>query len=596
METATGRFMRVIPEEAHLLAPLAGWAEREPDRVLAAYRDGDRFVDVTAGEIYSRVRALAKGLVASGVEPGDRVALMSRTRLEWTLVDYAILAAGAVTVPIYETSSAEQVEWVIEDSGSRLLVAETGAMGELFEGLAGSSAGRGEVLVIDQGGLMELERRGSDVADADLDRRSAEIGPDDLATIVYTSGTTGRPKGCMLTHRNLRTNVWQTLDAIGGMFRDGDVGVLFLPLAHSLGKINALVALEQGIKGVYCSDLSRLSEELTMVRPTMFGSVPRIFEKVFNAAQKQAHDEGHGAVFDLSSEVATKWSRQRSGGGFHPVTEAEHVVFDHLVYRKVRDALGGKLRFSFSGGGPLGERLTHFFNGAGVRILEGYGLTETAPVLTVNRDGAWKPGTVGQPVADTSIRIAADGEIVAKGPQVFRGYWRNEQATEDTFDRDGWFKTGDIGSLDEEGYLRITGRKKELIVTAAGKNVAPAPLEDRLRAHPLISQAVVLGENRPFIAAMIALDQEAFLDWARTLGRGDARVEEAVEDPHLRAALQAAVDDANLSVSRAESIRKFAILPRDLTVADGELTPTLKVRRAVVEQSFASVVEDLYRS
>jgi len=591
----SGPPMEPIAKDEHLLRPVMTWAEREPDRVTAAYRDGDHFVDVTAGEVYQRCRALAKGLIASGIEPGDRVALMAKTRLEWLLMDYAILAAGAVTVPIYETSSAEQIQWVVGDSGAVMLLVETPAMRSMYEPIAPVLHSCHEVLVIDSGALAELERRGHSVADDVLDARIAAITTDDLATIIYTSGTTGRPKGCVLTHGNLRTNVWQNLDAIRPMLQPEEVGIQFLPLAHSLAKIITLVGVEWGMKGAFATDLAHLPEEMAMVRPTMFAAVPRIFEKVFNGAKQKAHNEGHGAIFDKAADVAAEWSRDHGLGGIHPIVDAEHVVFDRLVYRKVHDVFGGQLRFAFSGGGPLGERLTHFFNGIGVKVFEGYGLTETSPTLTVNRAGSWKPGTVGPPLAGTTIKIAPDGEILAKGPQVFQGYWHNDAANAETFDEDHWFKTGDIGALDDEGFLRITGRKKELIVTAAGKNVAPAPLEDRLRAHPLISQAVVVGDNRPFIAVLITIDEDAFSEWAVLQDRSGASIADLVDDEALRAVIQAAVDDANLSVSRAESIRKFVILPQDLTVASGELTPTLKVRRVMVEKSYGPVIEDLYR-
>jgi len=586
--------MGTLQPDTNLLEPVMQRAEKEPSRVVAAYRDGDAFVDVTAGEFYERCRAIAKGFVASGLEPGGRVALMSRTRLEWLLVDYAILASGGVTVPIYDSSSAEQMQWIAEDAEVRMLIVENPAMRELYE-RAGTGAHR-ELLVIDDGGLDELARRGEAVADSTLDERIRSLGAASIATIIYTSGTTGRPKGCVLTHGNLRINVWQTIDAIKSMLQPDEVSLLFLPLAHVLGKIITLVGVEWGTKGAFATDMDNLLEEFAMVQPTMIGAVPRIFEKVFNGAQQRAHAEGHGAIFDKAAEVAVEWSRHHRDHVPHPLTSAEHVVFDQIVYKKVEAVFGGRLRLAFSGGGPLGERLTHFFNGVGVKVLEGYGLTETSPVLTVNRLDAWKPGSVGKALMATSIRIASDGEILAKGPQVFQGYWRNEQATSETFDADGWFKTGDIGELDEDGFLRITGRKKELIVTAGGKNVAPAPLEDRIRAHPLISQAVVVGEARPFIAALITIDQEAFVTWATQVPLAGTAVSEGMDHPALLAEVQAAIDEANQSVSRAESIRKFAVLPHDLTVESGELTPTLKVRRSVVEKAYGPVIDELYGS
>ena len=519
---------------------------------------------------------------------------MSHTRLEWLLVDYAILAAGGVTVPAYETSSAEQLRWILSDSEAVAVVLETAEMAETYSGIADDTPACARSFVIDEGGLDDLTLRGDSIDDTALDQRIAALTTDRLATIVYTSGTTGRPKGCAITHGNLRTNVMQNLDAVRSMLEPEEVSLVFLPLAHTLTKIIALVGSEWGIKLAFATDIAHLQEELALVRPTMVVAVPRVFEKVFNGAQHKAHAEGHGRIFDKSVEVAIRWSENHAAGRSRPINRLVHAALERLVYRKLQEVFGGRMRFAFSGGGPLGERLTHFFNGIGVRIFEGYGLTETSPTLTVNRADAWRPGTVGRPLAATAIRIDEDGEILAKGPQVFDGYWHNEAATAATFDDDGWFLTGDIGALDDDGFLRITGRKKEIIVTAAGKNVAPAPLEDRLRAHPLISQAVVVGDARPFIAALITLDPEATTGWAIDHGLGDSPIAELTENADLRTVIQSAVDDANRSVSRAESIREFAVLPESLTIDRGELTPTLKVRRAVVETHYAHVIARLY--
>jgi long-chain acyl-CoA synthetase len=467
-------------------------------------------------------------------------------------------------------------------------------MRSMFDEVHAHATESREALVIDDGGLDELAGRGEAVADAALDARMADLTIDRLATIVYTSGTTGRPKGCMQTHRNLRTNVVQSLGAIRPMLTDDETTLLFLPLAHTLAKAIALVCVEWGTKLAFATDMGHMAEELPLARPTLVVSVPRVFEKVFNKAEHTARIEGHGAIFARAEHVAIRWSRNATGGRRQPLTGAEHALFGPLVYRKIQAAFGGRLRFAISGGGPLGERLTHFFNGIGVRIFEGYGLTETSPTLTVNSASAWKPGTVGRPVAGTTIRIADDGEILAKGPQVFQGYWKADAATAETFDADGWFRTGDLGSLDPDGYLRITGRKKELIVTSAGKNVAPAPLEDRLRAHPLVSQAVVVGDQRPFVAAMLSVDEEELDAWATERGLTGMEPQVLLGHDTLRAELQAAVDEANLSVSKAESIRTFAVLPRDLSIASGELTPTLKVRRMVVAKTYESVIEELY--
>jgi long-chain acyl-CoA synthetase len=594
MTEATGPAFTPLAADAHLLRPLIERAAANPTAPVAAYRRGDEFVDVTAAEFLERVRALAKGLIATGIDEDDRVVLMSHTRLEWLVADYAILAAGGVTVPAYETSSADQLQWIIDDSGAVLTILETPTMKDLYDGFAGETAGCRESIVIDSGELDELAARGDSVDDDVLDARIAGITTDRLATIVYTSGTTGRPKGCALTHANLRTNVVQNIDAIRSMLEPDEVTLLFLPLAHALTKIIALVGMEWGVKLACATDADHLLEEMATVRPTMLVAVPRVFEKVFNKAKHTADEDGHGSIFDKAAAVAVNWSAAQTEHHPRLIVGTEHAILDRLVYRKLQAVFGGHMRFAFSGGGPLGERLTHFFNGIGVKVFEGYGLTETSPTLTVNRSDAWAPGTVGSPLAGTTIRIAPDGEILAKGPQVFAGYWHNDAATAAVFDADGWFRTGDIGELDEHGFLRVTGRKKELIVTAAGKNVAPAPLEDRLRAHPLISQAVVVGDARPFIAAMITLDEEALQEWAAENGRPAQTADTLAEDPALRTTIQHAVDDTNLSVSRAESIRVFRILPRDLSVADGELTPTLKVRRAMVEKSYAHVIEDIY--
>jgi long-chain acyl-CoA synthetase len=586
--------MAQLSPTTHLLQPVIAWAENEPGRPVAAIREGDRFSDVTAGDFYGRVRRLAKGLVASGIEAGDRVVLMSHTRLEWLLVDYAILAAGAVTVPIYETSSAEQAEWILGDSGARLAVLETPAMGALYAQVHWHASACREALVIDDGGLDQLEARGSDVDDATVDERIAAITTDRVATIVYTSGTTGRPKGCVQTQGNLCANVAQNVEAMRSTLTENETTLLFLPLAHTLAKAIALVCMQWGAKLAFATDMGQLQEELQLARPTLVVSVPRVFEKVFNAAQHKAHAEGHGKIFDKAEEVAIRWSRDHGAGRRRPVTTVEHAAMDRLVYGKLREVFGGRLRFAVSGGGPLGDRLTHFFNGVGVRIYEGYGLTETSPTLTLNTSEAWRPGTVGRPLAGTTIRIAADGEVLAKGPQVFQRYWNAEAATAATFDDDGWFRTGDIGELDTDGFLRITGRKKELIVTAAGKNVAPAPLEDRLRAHPLVSQAIVVGDQRPFVAAILTLDDEALDQWAAERGLDGVEGPELRQHEEVRVELQSAIDDANRSVSKAESIRAFDVLPHDLTIESGELTPTLKVRRAVVAKSYESVIERLY--
>jgi long-chain acyl-CoA synthetase len=594
MREASGRDLAPLASDEHLVRPIMERAEKQPNRAVAAYRDGNRFVDVTAKEFRDRVWSLARGLVASGVEPGDRVALMSHTRLEWPLLDYAIQAVGGVTVPIYETSSTEQVHWVIGDSGAVMAFVETAAMKAMFDEIASSVPDCREALVIDDGALDELVRRGENVDAAVVDDRVAALTIDAIATIIYTSGTTGRPKGCVLTHANLRANTKQSLAGLAPAMGDDERDLLFLPLAHTLAKIVLLTSMEYGIKCAFSPSTAQLVEELNMTKPTLVVAVPRVFEKIYNSAQHKAHSERKGFIFDRATDVAVDWSKGVSKGGPGLVTKVFHTVFDRLVYSKLRQVFGGDLRLAISGGGPLGERLTHYFRGIGVTVLEGYGLTETSPTLTSNSPAAWRPGTVGQPVPGTTIRIADDGEILAKGPQIFQGYWHNDSATAEVIDEEGWFHTGDIGELDDDGFLKITGRKKDLIVTAAGKNVAPAPLEDSIRAHPLVSQALVVGDNRPFVAALLTLDPEAAAQWAKDNDKTGLSPAQLAKDEQLHSQLQVAVDDANRYVSRAESIRKFAVLEHDLSIEAGELTPTLKVRRANVEKSYAAVIEELY--
>ena len=595
---ASGPAFEGISADANLLQPLHWLADHDPDRIIAMTRDGAHFVDWTAKHIAEQVRSVAKGLVACDVEPGDRVALMAHTGLEWMIADLAIMSAGAVTVPVYETSSAEQLGWILEDSGAVVAIVESDDLRALHATVASRAPACRHVFTIEPKdalpGLDRLAELGVPVDDDEIDRRSAALGPDDLATVIYTSGTTGRPKGCMLTQGNLCANVAQIVDAIGSEVVPDDRNLLFLPLAHSLTKGNLLFCLQMGVRTGFTSDIAGLSEVLAMVKPSVIAGVPRIFEKVHNAAHRAAHSTRKGRIFDRAESVAVRWSKQHHSGTVRPWTALEHGLFEKLVYAKLRQALGGEMRLAFSGGGPLGVRLTHFFDGAGVCIYEGYGLTETSPTLTINRPGAWRPGSVGRPVAGTTIRIAGDGEILAKGPQVFIGYWRNPTATAEAIDADGWFHTGDIGELDHDGFLKITGRKKEILVTAAGKNVAPAPLEDRLRAHAMVSQAVVVGDQRPFIAALVTIDEDEFTAWAKEAGLAGATVSESTESTELRAVIADAVDAANTSVSRAESIREFAILPHDLTIDAGELTPTLKVKRAVVLAHYGAAMESIY--
>jgi len=594
-----------IPATANLADVVFRRAAEQPQAVVlrrpsggsgrsGAYAD---WTDVTASQFKDDVIAVAKGLVAAGIEPGDRVALMSHTRYEWTLIDYAIWTAGAITVPVYETSSDEQAEWILSDSDARACFVETAAYGDLIASVRDRVPGLSRLWRIDSD-LDSLRTAGADVSDEVVTKRASAAGAGDIATVIYTSGTTGRPKGCELTHENL---LFDVRNAFSGPLAkvtevEGASTLLFLPLAHVFARIIEVGCLEGGIVLGHCADIAALLPALASFRPTFILSVPRVFEKVYNSAEQKAVSEKKGAIFGRAAKVAIAYSQALDGPG-RPglVLRPQHALFDRLVYGKLRAALGGRAEYAASGGAALSERLGHFFRGIGLTVLEGYGLTETTGAATVNRPDRLKIGTVGQPLPGVAIRIDKDGEILIKGGNVFPGYWRNEAATKDTFAEDGWFRTGDVGELDDEGFLKITGRKKELIVTAAGKNVAPAVLEDRLRSHALISQCMVVGDGRPFVAALITLDPETLGPWKERHGKpADTTIAALRDDPELVAEVQAAVDDANHAVSRAESIRKFRILDGDFTQEAGQLTVKLGIRRSVLMKDFAADVDALY--
>ncbi len=597
--------MAEIPATATLTDVVADRASRAPDAVVMRRREtAGQWADVTARQFSDEVRALAKGLIAAGVGPGDRVGLMARTSYLWTLIDYAVWSVGAVTVPVYETSSTEQVEWILSNSGSRGVFAESDAHAAMITSVKGNLPDLENIWLIDTIGVVTAA--GTDVSDSELEQRMAGRTADHLATIIYTSGTTGPPKGCELTHRNLLSGA---RNAVAGALHElfefsGSSTLLFLPLAHSFARIIQVACIEGGAILDHWEDSSTLAQALPETRPAFLLAVPRVFEKVYNSAQQQAAVSGvKSRIFRAAADTAIAFSRAQSdslaGGSGRRGTgqglKLRHALFDRLVYRRLRAAVGGRVKFAISGGAPLGERLGHFFRGAGITVLEGYGLTETSAAAVVNRPNRNKIGTVGLPIPGTTVRIADDGEILIGGPTVFRGYWRNEEATAAALDSDGLMRTGDIGSLDGEGFLTVSGRKKELIVTASGKNVAPAVLEDRLRAHPLISQCMVVGDNRPFIACLVTLDTDALDFWKQQHGKpASATPSDLADDPELIAEVQAAVDDANKAVSRAESIRKFRILSSDFTEASGHLTPSLKVKRSVVMKDFAAEIEILY--
>ncbi|HEY7144673.1 MAG TPA: AMP-dependent synthetase/ligase [Streptosporangiaceae bacterium] len=587
-----------IPATAGLTDVIYQRGQDEPHAVTLRRRvAGGHWQDVTAIEFRDAVTGVAKGLIAAGIQRGDRVGLMSATRYEWTLIDYAIWAAGAVTVPVYETSSAEQVEWMLGDSGAVAVFAETDRHAQIISGVRDRLAGLRELWLIDDlAGFAAAAA--SQVSDEQAAQRRAGQRADDVATIIYTSGTTGRPKGCEISHASLLSNARNAVSgAMPEVFSQAQSStMLFLPLAHSFARIIEVGCLESGTVMGHWADTKTLAQGLPEFSPTFLLAVPRVFEKVYNTAQQQAaQSKAKSAIFNAAAQAAIDWSKSLEGGGPGPALRVRHGLFDRLVYAKLRAAVGGQVAYAVSGGAPLGERLGHFFRGAGVTVLEGYGLTETAAASTVNKPSRNKIGTVGLPLPGVTVRIAEDGEILIRGQHVFTGYWHNDAASAEILDAAGWLHTGDIGDLDDEGFLRVTGRKKELIVTAGGKNVAPAVLEDRLRAHPLVSQCLVIGDGRAYISCLVTLDPDALEYWKQQHGRPDsATAADLKDDPELLAEIQAAVDDANQAVSRAESIRRFVVLDTDFTEESGHLTPSMKVRRSVVIKDFSAQIEALY--
>ncbi len=566
-----------------------------PQRAALAYRDGDTFVDITSAEFAERVRRLAAGFIGLGIEPGSRICIFSPTRVEFTLLDYAIWAAGCATVTIYETSSPDQVEWIVGNSEATAIICATDELLKVYESQAAKLGSCKHAFTMDGGGLDRLIAAGESVTDEQVLERARAVTQDDLATLVYTSGTTGRPKGCVITHGNFVHTMHQVIAALSDVMKPGESNLMFLPLAHIFARIVQVGCVARGMRIAYSTGIPNLVEELAMVRPWFVFSVPRVFEKIYNSARQRAEEDGKAKIFDLAADVAIDFSRQRQAGRVSLKTKVLHGIFDKLVYGKLRAVFGGHLRYAISGGAALGERLGHFFSGIGLTVLEGYGLTETTAVLTVNTPGSLKIGTVGRPAPGYTIRIADDGEVLAKGPGIFQGYWANPDATAEVLDDEGWFHTGDLGELDDDGFLRITGRKKEIIVTAGGKNVAPLVLEDAIRAHPLVSQAMVVGDGRPFIAALVTIDPEFFEAWAKQHGK-EGTIADLVDDPDLQAEIQQAIDAANALVSKAEAVKAFRILPVDFTIEGGELTPTLKVKRRVVSDRYADAIAAIYGS
>jgi len=579
----TGNLTNLIAERA--------WFE--PDRITMSRPLGDGWQPLTARQVEEEIRATAKGLVAAGIQIGDRVAIMARTRYEWTILDFAIWYAGGCVVPIYDTSSAEQVDWILNDSGAVGLIVETPALRETVTSVLPAHTRR--IWVMTEDVLAQLRADGSGISDDEIERRRNSLLPETLATLIYTSGTTGRPKGVQLTHGNFLAECGNVVEAASDLFlKPGGSTLLFLPVAHVFGRMVQIGAIHAGLHLAHCSDpVGRLQPDLASFKPTFVLAVPRIFEKIYNGAEARADGAGKGKIFRKAAEVAIAYSEAQDKRGFNPLLTLKHALFDKLVYSKIRLAMGGSVEAAISGGAPLGKRLGHFYRGAGITILEGYGLTETTAGATLNVTQNLRVGSVGRPIPGTSIKIADDGEVLIKGAIVMRGYWQNDAANQEVFDGQ-WFRSGDLGKLDDEGFLYITGRKKELIVTAGGKNVAPAVLEDRLRAHPLVSQCMVVGDNQPFIASLITIDADMLKGWIASNNKTGATIETLVNDPDLHAVIQTAVDEANKAVSKAESIRKFTILAKDFSIANGEMTAKLSLKRHVIAEHYAAEITALF--
>ncbi len=556
--------------------------------------DGSWF-NVTAAEFQQDVASLAKGLIASGIKPGQAIGIMSRTRYEWILIDFAIWYAGAVSVPIYETSSPAQIEWILSNSDAVAFFTENDALKAKFDEVKGKLPNISQVWRIESPEFAALRKSGEVIGDGDLEAARTNAQGQDLATIVYTSGTTGNPKGCELSHKSFVDHCRNAAAEIPELANDKQNTVLFLPLAHILGRYVSALCIFAGIRVAHLADPKQVATLLPIIKPTILVAVPRVFEKVYNGAELRAEAGGKGKIFRAAAEVAIAYSRALdTKAGPSLGLKVKFKLFDKLVYSKLRAAMGGRVEYAISGGAPLGERLGHFFRAVGLVVLEGYGLTETAAAAVIGRVSWQKIGKVGRALPGTGIKIADDGEIWLRGINVMRGYWRNEAATREAFEGD-WFRSGDIGNLDEDGFLTITGRKKELLVTAGGKNVAPAPIEDPIRAHPLVGQVVVIGDAKPFIAALISLDPEMVPVWTKNNGITEQlTLAEAAKHPKIREELERAVAEVNKLFSNAEQIKKFEILDVELTEASGHLTPSLKIKRASVLSDFSIYVDRIY--
>ncbi|MFD8213886.1 AMP-dependent synthetase/ligase [Streptomyces sp. NPDC059697] len=578
-----------------------------PNAAVLSRKNADgAWEDVTATEFAAQVLAVAKGLIAEGLAPGDRIAIMARTTYEWTLLDFAAWAAGLVTVPVYPTSSVFQVRWILQDSGAVALATETVAQASALGPERDRIPDLRHMWVFDKGHLERLAELGQGIPDQEVAVRRGVLGPDTLATLIYTSGTTGRPKGCALCHGNFFAEIDNAIELLYPIFKaktsDAASMLLFLPLSHVFGRMVAVACLRARVRLGHAPSLSTedLLADLASFRPTFLLAIPYVLEKVFNTGRATAEKMGRGSSFDRAARIACSYGeaveakQHGTGPGPSRSLRAARALYDPLVYRRIRNALGGKVRYAICGGSPLGRRLAAFYAGAGIEIFEGYGLTEATAAATVTPPLKPRLGTVGWPLPGTRVRIAGDGEILLGGEQIFRGYWDPNAGGVVDAAPDGWFATGDIGELDDGGYLTITGRKKEILITAGGKSVAPAPLENWLRSHPLIAQCIVLGDRRPYVTVLITLDQDGVTHWRQMIGKHPVPPELLMDDPELNAILQRAIDEANKLVSRPESIRRFAVLPGDFTELAGHVTPTMKLKRAAIERDFSKEIEGLY--
>jgi long-chain acyl-CoA synthetase len=576
---------------------LVGRLAATPDSVLFSLPRGGEWLPVTTAEFHAQVVALAKGLAAAGIQPGDKIGLMCKTRFEWTLIDFATWFAGAVLVPVYETSSPTQIQWILGDSGAAAVIVETAEHFSRFDEVHPDLPSIQSVWQIDLGDLDKLVAGGTGVTDEEIERRRSIAVAEDMATLIYTSGSTGRPKGCVLTHANFVETSRNASVALGEVLTDehGASTLLFITTAHVFARFISVLCVDSGVRVGHQPDTRKLLESLGTFKPTFLLAVPRVFEKVYNSAEQKAEAAGRGKIFEAAAQVAVDHSMLLDQGKPVPLMmKIKFALFDRLVYGKLRAAMGGNVKYAVSGSAPLGAHLGHFYHSLGIKILEGYGLTETTAPTTVGLPTKFRIGTVGPPLPGVSVRVMDDGEIEVKGVNVFKEYWKSPEATAATF-HDGWLRTGDIGGFDSDGFLTITGRKKEIIVTAGGKNVAPAALEDPIRSNPLVGQVVVVGDRKPFIAALITLDPDMLAVWLHNNGEdAGMSLTEAAANPKVRAELQRAVDHANDHVSRAESIRKFVVLDTELTENNGYLTPKLSIKRDVILKDFADVIEGMY--